>query len=276
MVETRFVSPGYFDVMGIPLLSGEPCRDRPNPTVIDAMVNRSFADVYLPGSDPVGHTLRFPNPNASPLRITGIVQDVRETGINKPPAPVLYTCAIGAQPNTFFLARTRADPAAMADTIRRKLREFEPARSVYDIVPLEDRLNDAFAQNRLRTILLAFFAVTAMSLACVGLYGTLSYFVTLRRREVGLRLALGAMRPVIVRQFLAQGVIVSLIGCGAGLVLALAFTRILAGLLFGVSAWDPATLSSVIGLMLAVAALALLLPALRAARVDPMEVLRNE
>ena len=156
------------------------------------------------------------------------------------------------------------------------MREIEPARSVYDMSPLEERLSGAFAQNRLRTALLTFFAVTAVALACVGLYGTLTYFVSLRRREVGLRLALGAGRSRIVGQFVGQGFLVSLLGCAAGLALALAFTRVLAGMLFGVSAWDPATLSGVIAIMMTVAALASLLPAVRAARVEPMEVLRDE
>ena len=275
-VETRFVSPGYFSVMRIPLMSGEFCSDRPNPSFVGALVNRGFANTYLAGLDPVGRNLRFPNPAAPPVRILGVVADVRETGINKQPVPVLYGCSSAAQPNSYFLARTGMEPAAMIETIRRKLRELEPTRSVYDLTPLEARLSDAFAENRLRTVLLTFFALTAVALACVGLYGTLTYFVSLRRREVGLRLALGAMRTQIVQQFVGQGLLVSIVGCVVGLSLSLAFTRVLAGMLFGVSAWDPVTLAGVIAIMLAVASLASLLPAVRAARVDPMKVLRDE
>jgi ABC-type antimicrobial peptide transport system permease subunit len=164
----------------------------------------------------------------------------------------------------------------MAGTIRRKVHEAEPRRSVYGLTPLGEHISDAYAENRLRTILLAFFAATAVSLACVGLYGTLSYLVSVRRREIGLRLALGAPRPQIVGQFLAQGLRVSLLGCTAGLGLAAVFARLLAGMLYGVSPSDPATLASVVGIVLAVSALASLLPAIRAARVDPMEVLRDE
>src|SRR5262249_25569024 len=153
---TRFVAPGYFDVMRIPLLAGELCRERPDPTFINAVANRSFANAYFPGRDPIGHNLRFPNPAAPPLRILGIVADVRETGINKQPVPVVYSCGTAAQPNSYFLVRTRTDPAALAETIRRKLREIEPIRSVYDMIPLQQRLADAFAQNRLRTVLLTF------------------------------------------------------------------------------------------------------------------------
>jgi putative ABC transport system permease protein len=164
----------------------------------------------------------------------------------------------------------------MAMTIRRRLHDLEPNRSVYDMVPLEDRLTDAFAQNRLRTLLLAFFALTAVSLASVGLYGTLSYSIDLRRREVGLRLALGAMRATIVRQFLSRGLSVALIGCVVGLVLGAGFTRALGGILFGVSASDPATWTGVISIMLAVASCASLVPSIRASQIDPMRTLRDE
>ena len=276
MVETRYVSPGYFDVLRIPRLAGEGCREQPNPGFISALVNRSFANVYFPGIDPIGRHLRFPNPNAPPLRILGIVGDAREMGLNKAPVPVLYSCATAAQPNSFFLVRTHTQARSMMESIRRKLREIEPTRSVYDMSLLEDRLTDAFAQNRLRALLLAFFAATAVALASIGLYGTLTYFASLRRREVGLRLALGAMQGRIVRQFVGQGMLVSGVGCAAGLALALAFTRVLAGLLFGVSASDPPTLAIVIAIMLTVAAMACLLPAIRASRVDPMDVLREE
>jgi putative ABC transport system permease protein len=262
--------------MQLPVLAGEKCQERSDPSFVEGIVNRSFANTYLPGSAAAGHNLRFPNPNAPPLRIVGVAADAREAGINKEPVPVLYICGTVAQPNSYFLVRTRTAPAAMMETVRRKLRELEPARSVYDMAPLEERLTDAFAQNRLRTLLLTFFALTAVALACVGLYGTLTYFVSLRRREVGLRLALGAVRSQILRRFVGQGLMVSLVGCVVGLGLALAFTRVLSGMLFGVSAWDPATLSVVIALMLTVAALASLLPAFRASRVEPMQVLREE
>jgi len=141
---------------------------------------------------------------------------------------------------------------------------------------LEERIDNAFAENRLRTVLLAFFALTAIALACIGLYGTLSYSVNVRQREVGLRLALGALRGQITKQFLLQGLRVTLVGCAAGWVLALASSRILSGMLYGVSPSDILTLSSVILLVIIVAAIASLVPAVRAARLDPMRVLREE
>jgi len=165
---------------------------------------------------------------------------------------------------------------AMAETVRQKIHEIEPARSVFNIAPLTDHLDEAFAENRLRTVLLAFFAATAVSLACVGLYGTLSYSVNVRRREVGLRLALGALQGQIVKQFLFQGLGVSFLGCVAGSVLAAAFARVLSGMLYGVSPTDVTTLLGVVVLVLGVAAVASLAPAIRAASVEPMQVLREE
>jgi putative ABC transport system permease protein len=165
---------------------------------------------------------------------------------------------------------------ALAETLRKEIHNIEPARSVFDIMPLEEHLSEAFSENRLRTILLTFFALTAVSLACIGLYGTLSYAVNVRQREVGLRLALGALREQIVKQFLVQGLRVTLLGCVAGCGLAAAFTRVLTGMLYGVSPTDAVTPSFVVFLVLAVAGVASLVPAIRASRVEPMEVLREE
>jgi predicted lysophospholipase L1 biosynthesis ABC-type transport system permease subunit len=261
--------------MRIPLLSGELCRDDLNSAHM--MVNRSFANAYLSGPAAIGRHLVQPgNSYVRPSRITGIVADARESGMDREPPPTVYWCFGAAQPGTYFLVRTKGDPGALAETIRRKLHEIEPARSVYGLTPLREHLSDAYADNRLRTILLAFFAVTAVSLACLGLYGTLSYLVNVRRREVGLRLALGALRAQIVRQFLVQGLRVSLLGCAAGLALAAACTRLLAGMLYGVSASDSVTLGGVVVIVLTVSVLASLLPAIRASRVEPMQVLRDE
>jgi len=286
-VESRFVSPTYFATAQIPLLTGDLCRE-PVPSSdpkggawwssLTVMVNRSFANTYLPGTTPLGYHLQLPGSNflPPPGEIRGIVGDAREQGLNHPPVPTVYWCVNDPDPDPYYLIRTRAEPMTMAQTLRRKIHEIEPARSVFDIMPLRERLGNAFADTRLRTVLLAFFAVTAVSLACLGLYGTLSHFVNVRRREVGLRLALGAARGQVLRQFLLEGLGVAVLGCVCGLALAAAFARVLAGMLYGVSPSDTTTLFGVVLLILAVAAGASLLPAARAARVDPMQVLRDE
>ena len=275
IADSRFVSDGYFATMKIPALVGEGC-----PESLDfgsAVVNRSFVNRYLTGLPAVGQHLQLvSNLFLPPARIRGVVGDAREEGLNREPVPVIYWCLNAPFPSPYFLIRTQCAPLAMAETLRRKIHAIDPARSVYDISPLEQHLSDSFAENRLRTILLTMFALTAVLLASIGLYGTLSYFVTVRRREVGLRLALGALRGQIVAGFLLKGLVVSFAGCAAGLCLAIGFSRVLSGMLYGVSPADAETFFSVVFLILFVATLASLLPALRAASVEPMEVLRDE
>jgi predicted permease len=291
--ESRFVSPDYFATTQIPLLAGELCREpkflrspkspggvRLEANSIKVVVNRSFADTYLPGSNIIGRHLQvlgnaFLRPDDAG-EIRGIVGDAREEGLNRATGPTVYWCINDPSPDPYYLVRTHTEPMALAETVRKEIHDIEPARSVFDIMPLEEHLDDAFAENRLRTILLTFFAVTAVSLTCIGLFGTLSYSVTLRRREVGLRLALGALQRQIVKHFLLQGLAVTFLGCVAGWGLASVSGRVLSGMLYGVSPSDAVTLSTVVLLMLLVAGSAALIPALRAAHVDPMQVLREE
>jgi putative ABC transport system permease protein len=269
------ISPEYFAALRIPLVAGELCRSDARLTGV--MVNRRFADSYLGGARAIGLHLTDPdNPFFKPAEIRGIVGDARETGLDHDPVPTVYWCSEATQPGTYFLVRTHGDPAVAAQSVRRKMFELEPRRSVYDLAPLAGRISEGYAQNRLRTVLLAFFALTAIALASVGLYGTLAYLVSLRRREIGLRLAIGAMRGRIVRQFVWEGLRVCAAGAAVGLALAAAFTRALAGMLYGVSPTDAATLGAVVAGVMAVGLLACLVPAIRAARLDPIQVLRED
>jgi len=293
VAESRFVSPGYFAAMRIPQLAGGPCQDpryvpgasspggvRVEANSITVLVNHSFADTYLPGSNIIGRHLQvlgnaFLRPEDAG-EIRGIVGDAREAGLNREPVPTVYWCFSAPDPDPNYLVRTRTEPMALAETVRQEVHNIEPARSVFNLMPLGEHLDEAFGENRLRTILLVFFAVTAVSLACIGLYGTLSYSVTVRRREIGLRLALGALQGQIVKLFLLQGLAVTFLGCAAGWGLAAAFSRVLSGMLYGVSPSDVSTLMTVVLLMLLVAASASMAPAIRAAHIDPMQVLREE
>jgi len=276
LADTRFVSSGYFGTLHIPLLAGEPCKEAS--TTSDVVVNRSFANLYLGGTAAIGHTLGDAGGSAFGVNgiVRGIVGDAREEGLNEPPMPTVYPCLSAPNPFPNYLVRVRGNPMAMADAIRRRIHELEPARSVYAIMPLDRHLSDAFTENRLRTLLLSLFALTAVSLACIGLYGTLSYLGRLRQREVGVRLALGAPRQRILAGFLFQGLRVAALGCAAGLALSLLLSRFLRGMLYGVSALDPVTYAGVLALLLLVAALASLAPALRAAFLEPVNVLREE
>ncbi len=274
LADNRWVSWGYFDTTGIPLLQGDSCRRGGSPS--DVLVNRAFANLYLGGAA-LGHNIAAAayNDFSTKGQIRGVVGDAREEGLNVAPVPIVYSCFSAPTPFPNFLVRTHGDPMALAETIRRRIHQFDPGRSVYAMMPLEQHLDAASAGNRLRTILLAIFAATAVSLASIGLYGTLSYLGRMRQREVGVRLALGAARSRIVSHFLLQGLRVTLIGCIAGLALSLASSRLLAGMLYGVSPLDPITYIAVLILIVAVATAASLFPAWRAARVEPVQVLRQ-
>jgi putative ABC transport system permease protein len=276
LADSRYVSTGYFQTVQIPVLVGETCKQGASSN--DVVVNRSFADRYLSGTPPIGHQLQGASYNDfQPLgTIRGVVADAREEGLNIQPVPTVYSCFTAPNPFPNYLVRTRGNPTEMAEAIRRRVHELEPSRSVYGITPLQGHLDEVSFENRLRTFLLVLFAASAVFLACIGIYGTLNYLGRLRQREVGMRLALGALPHQIVTRFLVQGLRVTGIGCAAGLVLSLVATRLIDGMLYGVSTLDPATYGSVLLLILLVATAASLIPAWHASRIEVVQVLREE
>lgn len=276
LVESRMVSPDYFAVMRIPILSGELCRDEPGRR--EVMVNRTFANTFFAGEPVVGRTLTEVGSSSTPTisTIRGIVGDAREAGMDRDAPPASYLCSGATQPGTHFLVRYAGDLGSFAGTVRRTLQDLEPRRSVYGITPVTERISDAYSEGTLRTVLVTFFALTAISLASIGLYGTLSYLVTVRRREVAVRMALGAIRTRIASQFLSQGIRISLIGCIAGLGLSALSNRLLTKMLYGVTAADSTTLGAVVAIVLIVAIAASGIPAIRASRVEPLKALREE
>jgi putative ABC transport system permease protein len=291
VAEYRIVSPGYFETLRIPLLAGEICR-RPADAggkagvVTEALVNRRFAELYLADRQAIGLYLAggldtlvknghlFGTP--PPARIVGVVGDAREHGADRAPTPTVYTCFSAPNPAPWHLVRTSADSMALAASIRRKVRELEPQRSVYDVAPLDTRMGEAYAQNRLRTWLLTLFALTALGLVSTGVYGTLSYAIRLRRREVALRLALGALRWNVVQQLMTTSVRIVGAAAACGLILALFFTQTLSTMLYGVSPADPVTFTGVLVVVVTVTGLAALIPAARATFIQPMRALREE
>jgi hypothetical protein len=273
----RIVSSGYFNALQIPVVAGTDCSD--NPPTPTAVVNRAFQALYLPDRPASGSHVQevTSRARARSATIVGVVGDAREQGLNEPPAPTIYWCSSAPNPTPVFLVRTRSeDSATMTETVRRRIREIEPTRAVYELRPLEQRLDDTLAEARLRTALLASFAMVAVSLAAVGLYGTLSYIVNMRRREIGLRMAMGALRGSTVMLFLKQGILVTIAGCVVGVWLSAALGRGLSGMLYGVTPLDVSTFAGVLALMIAIGALASVWPALRAARVDPVRALRED
>ncbi len=275
LADARSVSAGYFATLHIPLLAGEACRE--GSTTSDFLVNRSFVDRYFGHAPALGHMLAVGAQDGytPPGQIRGIVADAREDGLNTPPAPTVYYCFSTPTAAPDYLVRTRGDARAMAEPIRQQIHALEPARSVYAMELLQQHLHDSGAENRLRTVLLIAFGSTAIALACIGLYGSLNYLGRVREREIGLRLTLGASRGAMARRFLFQGLRVTALGCAAGALGSLFAGRLLATMLFGISALDAPTYVGVLLLVLAMAALACALPARRAARVEPATVLRG-
>ncbi len=273
---TRFVSSGYTEALRIPVLLGEGCRQGPNNQTM--LVNRSFASRYFANGHAMGSHLQSAAGTTFLMyaEIRGIVGDAREDGLNTAPSPTVYWCVSAPDPSPWFLIRTHGKPMALTQTLRDKLHQIAPARSVFGISPLADHIDDSLAENRLRTTVLACFAGTAISLACLGLYGTLSYLGRMRRREMGLRLAIGATRGQIVATLVGQGLRIVAIGCLAGLAMGLGASHLLAGMLYSVAATDPETYVAIVLLVILVAVVACAGPALRAAGTDPVQALREE
>jgi len=277
----RVSTPGYFHTLGIPLVEGRDFTERDElkstPVVI---INETLAARYFPNQNPVGKHIR---PGISvdgepPWReIVGVVGAVRHSGLGKEPRPEYY---LPYTQMPFFslttVVRAAGDPMAIVGAVRNEVRALDSDLPVDRVKTLDQYLTESVAQPRFNTLLLALFAGVAMILTAVGLYGVMAYSVTVRTREIGVRVALGARRSDVLRLVISQGMKLTLIGVAIGLVTALALTRLMAGLLFGVTPTDPATFALIMLLLAGVALLACYIPARRATKVDPMVALKYE
>lgn len=273
------VSEDYFRTLGIPLLRGRgfDVRDR-DPAPATAIVNGTLVRKYLGGAkDPIGTRVRFGDDDDDWITIVGIVGDSRNIGLNEAPTPLLYF-PYHRFPLAFMgiAARSTAGPGAVASAVRQAVKDADPDMPVDKIVPLSNILYDSVAEPRFRTLLLGAFALVAVVLAAVGVYGLISFSVAQRTREIGIRVALGAQARQVMRPVLREGMTLAGIGVAIGLAGAFAATRVLAAFLFGVGATDPLTFAAVALLLLGVAFLASYIPSRRALRVDPITALRAE
>ena len=275
----RLVSAGYFRTMRIPILQGETCSGEPTgPSASKVVVTRAFADRFFSGENAIGHAVMPAGLARGPaLDIIGIVGDVHENGLAHSADPLIYWCGYtGYWPDVFFVVRTNpARPVSLA-MIRAALAEIEPQRAIYAVQALEDSLSELVAPRRLNTILLALFAATALLLATMGLYGVMSQLVAARRREIGVRMALGARAAQILASIVGQAAVVTGLGISAGLAGAFILARFMTSLVFGISVRDPLTFAVVPLVLAAVAGIASLIPARRAAATDPMQALRQD
>jgi predicted permease len=275
------VSPGYFRVMGIPLLSGREFDDRDvdgsTPAVI---INQTFANRFFPGEDPIGKRFVYgqqPAPDNPWFTIVGVVGDMRRTGFDRPVRPETFLSeAQATSPTLTIVARTEGDPASFAGALRSEVWAIDKDQSVFNIKTMHETLAEMMSQRRFNMLLLGIFAAVALTLAAVGIYGVISYSVTQRTHEIGIRMALGAGNREVLRLVIGQGMVLVLIGVAAGLVAAVGLTRLMSSLLYGVSATDPLTFAALSLTLTGVALVACFVPARRAMKVDPMIALRCE
>jgi putative ABC transport system permease protein len=264
--------------MGMKISSG---RDFSESDTADAprviVVNETLARLAWPGDDAVGRRLRIGRNPASPwLTVVGVVTDIRHLGPATPARPELYE--VHAQsPFSFmaFVVRTEGDPYAAVPAIRHEIRRRDPALPMSGTRTMEEHLSRSLARPRFLSALTAGFGGLALVLAVVGIYGLIAYSVTQRTREIAIRSALGAQRIDVLKMVLSKAFLLALTGIAAGTILALIVTRLMSGLLFGVTATDPLTFASVGLLLLTVALIGGLLPALRATRIDGAQALRT-
>jgi putative ABC transport system permease protein len=274
------VSPDYFRVMRIPLLRGRffSEQDSPsNPNV--AIISETLARRYFPNQDPLGRQMGFgfpPNSNVS-RKIVGVVGDVRDVALSRKPGPMMYVPF--AQAPLYggeVVVRSSLSASSVAAGIRQAVHSIDKDLPLTDVESFPDALGASVARERFRTLVLSSFSGIALILAAVGIFGVISYSASQRTHEIGIRMALGAQQRDVLRLILGQGAKLALLGLGAGAVAALLLTRLMASLLYGVSATDPLTFCAVALVLLGVAVTACYIPARRAMRVDPMVALRHE
>ena len=279
----RMISPDYFRAMHIPLLRGRAFDERDTkqrPLVL--IVNETFARRYFPGEDPIGKRVLIgaapENPNPPPHEIVGVVGDVRHEGLDTEAGPEYYVSyqQTPFRHSSLVVRTTGSDASSVTASLRSAIKQVDQEQYIPRIEPMEQLLAESFARRRFNMMLLAVFASVALVLAAVGIYGVMSYSVTQRTQEIGIRIALGAQAGDVVRMIVRQGMTLVLAGLVLGLAGAFAVTRIMASLLFGVSPRDALTFIAVSVLLAGIALLACLIPARRATRIDPVVALKEQ
>jgi predicted permease len=275
------VTTGYVETLGIPIVEGRAFQ-RADANIPVVMINETLARTFYRGQSAIGRRVKPSGPATIPwLTIIGVVKDVKQGGVDKKTGTELYfnfeQVANGQPPRTLnIVMRTSLAPDGLAGTIRQAVAELDPSLPIVKLQSMDDVFAEAIGRPRLLAQLLGIFAGLAILLAAIGSYGVLSYMVTERRREIGIRMALGADRGSVLRMVLRQGLTLTVIGVVGGLAVALTMNRVLSSLLFGVRPSDPATMGAVVALIAGVAFVACYLPARLATRVDPMIVLRED
>lgn len=278
----RTVSPNYFRTMGIALRQGREFTDRDKADAPDTVIiNEELARRFFPGENPIGKRVQIGAENSRFREIVGVVENVHLTSLDGPVDPAIYVpMAQNTWPQALristFAIRTSVEPRTLLAAIRNQLHSIDSSLPVTQVQTMEEIVSGSLAQRRFNLTLLMIFAAVAGVLAIVGVYGVMSYNVTQQTHELGIRMALGAQQSEILKMVVGDGAKLAMAGVAIGLAGSLALTRLMAGLLFGVSATDPLTFVAIALALTAVCILAALIPARKAAKVNPIIALRGE
>jgi len=283
LVEVSEATPEYFHMLGMPLLRGRlfvEMDDEKAPPV--AVINEAFARTYWPAGDPIGQHLqlnRMRGSRGNPpwTTVVGVIADARTESLAEESAPQIYLSLYQMHPKDLAIfLRGRLDPATTPVELRREVQSINPELPVFGAQTLKEAVSVSLSERRFSMEMVGLFALTALLLAGLGIYGVISYIVSERRHEIGIRLALGAQNRNILRMVLRQGLGLAIAGAAVGLTCALIVSHLMAGLLYGVRPTDPLTFAGVALLLIGVALLACYIPARRALKVDPIVALRYE
>jgi putative ABC transport system permease protein len=271
------VACGYFQALGIPLIRGRLFTDQEvSQTAPVVVVNETLARQFFAGQDPLGKRLQM---YGMSWEIVGVVRDVKNSSLEAPSRPQIYDPRTPGQFSNGSMAvviRTSGDPHSLIASVRAELRAIDSGVPLDKVRTMEQVVGDTVLGRRFNMLLLGLFAALALVLTTIGLYGAVSYWVTQRTREIGIRMALGANRREVLWLVLKQGMTLTAFGVAIGLVAAFMLTRLLSNMLFGIAPNDPATFAAVTILLALVAVLACMIPARRAASIEPMQALRAE
>jgi predicted permease len=278
--DQRIVTPGFFEAASTRLAMGRYFDEHDNETGARvAIVDETMVKTFWPTENPIGQRIKFGGPQSTNpwMTIVGVVHHVRLGSLERPSRVQLYVPAAQVPTSGMSLAiKTGGDPSVIATAVQKATTAIDPEQPIYAVRPFSELLADSMMRRRLVMILLAVFAGVALTLSALGIYGVISYWVSQRSQEIGIRLALGATRTDVLRMVIGESLAVVLMGVAVGLAISLGVSRGITSMLFNVNSTDPVTFVLVCGGLLAVGLIASLIPALRATLVDPVHTLKQE